>query len=86
LPERTLSTIRQYCGGDKVALDALIMSALMYAVAGDKGWADLLMKYGYGTAEPGSKLPGDDEQEGREIVVVPAGAVEKALAELNGEI
>jgi hypothetical protein len=48
LPSTVEKTIRNVCGEDKAAIDALILVGLLHGLQGDKAWAEWLTNNGYG--------------------------------------
>lgn len=70
LPKSIKEAIKAQCGGDKKAIDAMILVGMLQALQGDSGWFKAVMEHGYG--KPTTKIAGvgdDGEQKPLEIKV-----------------
>lgn len=48
LPKSLKDAIRAQCGGDKKAIDAMIMVGMLQAIQGDANWFKAVIEQGYG--------------------------------------
>lgn len=60
LPDIIAATIEKAVGASKKPLDAVIITGLLQALQGDKGWAEWLSNNGYGKPKERVEHTGDE--------------------------
>lgn len=71
LPESLKAVIRNQCGGDKNAADAMIIVGILQALQGDSGWFGKIMEHGYGKPLARAELTGKDGGKIEHDVTIP---------------
>lgn len=60
LPEPLKEAIRKKCGGNKSAIDAMMIVGMLHALQGDKGWAEFITNRGWGKVVDKTEVSGPD--------------------------
>ena len=79
LPEPIVNAIRNQCGADKRAIDAVMIVGLLQALQGDKGWAQFIVERGWGKVTDKQDITSNGKELKAGVVVVASEKDKEAL-------